>query len=380
MTARSIPIYEGLDEDDRARLLAEVAAAYDHAAADPALASAAENEGEDDLEDQAGPSPAIPPEVPELPKLLGIDPAVYRQINAALRAGKRHLLLYGPPGTGKTELAQHIAGILSGGGWRMVTGSADWSSQDIIGGYQPLGDGKVGFVPGILLQNFHRPFVIDELNRCDVDKVLGPLFTVLSGQPTTLSYRTDIADPDSPAHVILPRAKPGALKHEHAPGDGWRLIATINTVDKAALYQMSFALARRFGWVFVDAPRDLRAFLSEFLVKAGMADAEPAADAALPLAAIWSAVNAVRPVGAAPIIDAARTIREAAEGVELTTTPTLLEHRQAYLDAFSLYLLPMLDGISRQEATGVSVAVAGTLGLLEAERDELTRRLLAVAT
>lgn len=379
MPARSIPVFEGLDEDDRARLLTEVAAAYDRAAADPALTAAAENE-EDDVEDHAGPSPTVLPEIPELPRLLGIDPAVYRQINAALRAGKRHLLLYGPPGTGKTELAQHIAGILSGGGWRMVTGSADWSSQDIIGGYQPLGDGKVGFVPGILLQNFHRPFVIDELNRCDVDKVLGPLFTVLSGQPTTLPYRTDVADPDSPAHVILPRAKPGALKHEHAPGEGWRLIATINTVDKAALYQMSFALARRFGWVFVDTPRDLRAFLSEFLVKAGMADAEPAPGAVLPLAAIWSAVNAVRPVGAAPIIDAAKTIQEAADAVDLTAVPTLLEHRQAYLDAFSLYLLPMLDGISRQEATGVSSAVTDALGLLEGERDELTRRLLAVAT
>lgn len=375
MSPRRIPVYDGLDEGDRARLLADVTAAYDRAAARV-------NSTPGDEEDEGGagePAPGVLPEVPEFPELLGIDPAVYRQVNAALRAGKRHLMLYGPPGTGKTTLAQRIAGVLSGGGWCMITGSADWTSQDVIGGYQPLGDGRVGFVPGVLLQNFHRPLVIDELNRCDVDKVLGPLFTVLSGQPTTLPYRTDVADPNSPAHVILPRAKTGAAAHEHAPGNGWRLIATINTVDKAALYQMSFALARRFGWVFVDAPRDPRAFLSAYLVEHRMADVEPAADAPLPLAAIWAAVNTARPIGAAPIIDAAKTIREAVEGVDLAATPVLPEHRLAYLDAFSLYLLPMLDGMGRHDALTIATAVSGALALPEGERGELERRLLAIA-
>lgn len=377
MPPRSVPIYEGLEEEDRARLVRDVTSAFARAAAAAPRPIGAEEEDGDEPADDAAPPLR---EVPALAKLLGIDPAVYRQINAALQAGKRHLMLYGPPGTGKTELAQHIAGVLSGGGWRMVTGSADWSSQDIIGGYQPLGDGKVGFVPGILLQNFHRPLVIDELNRCDVDKVLGPLFTVLSGQPTTLPYRTDAADPASPAHVVLPRAKPGAAAHEHAPGDGWRLIATINTVDKASLYQMSFALARRFGWVFVDAPRDTRAFLAEFLVREGLAATEPAAGAPIPLAAVWDAVNVVRAVGAAPIIDAVRTVRGIADDLDFAAAPAAAEHRLAYLDAFSLYLLPMLDGVSRQEATGVAGAVADALALQTAERTELERRLLAVAT
>jgi MoxR-like ATPase len=376
MPPRRIPVYEGLEEEERARLVRDVTDAFARAAAAAPRAPGRERDEDDEPADDTAPPLR---EVPGLAKLLGIDPAVYRQINAALRAGKRHLMLYGPPGTGKTELAQHVAGVLSGGGWRMVTGSADWSSQDIIGGYQPLGDGKVGFVPGILLQNFHRPIVIDELNRCDVDKVLGPLFTVLSGQPTTLPYRTDAADPASPAHVILPRPKPGAAPHEHAPGEGWRLIATINTVDKASLYQMSFALARRFGWVFVDAPRDTRAFLSEFLVRDGLAAAEPPTDAPLALAAIWNAVNAVRAVGAAPIIDALRTARGLAGDLDFAAPPVNEEHRQAYLDAFALYLLPMLDGISRPEAIGVADAVAVALALPVNERAELERRLLAVA-
>ena len=135
----------------------------------------------------------------------GVDPSVYRQINAALASGKRHIMLYGPPGTGKTTLARWIAATLTGGQWTLITGSSDWSSQDIIGGYQPVGGGSVAFIPGVLLRNFDRPLIIDELNRCDIDKVIGPLFTVLSGQQTTLPYRLNIEKADSLQYVISAR-------------------------------------------------------------------------------------------------------------------------------------------------------------------------------
>ena len=83
--------------------------------------------------------------------------------------------------------------------------------------------------------------VIDELNRCDIDKVLGPLFTVLSGQKTTLPYRIKVDQIDSDFFEIFPRPNPNA-RHgvEFAPGALWRIIATINSIDKASLYQMYF--------------------------------------------------------------------------------------------------------------------------------------------
>src|SRR5205823_230009 len=41
--------------------------------------------------------------------LVGVDPMVYRQVEAAVNSGKRHIIFYGPPGTGKTTLAEYAA-------------------------------------------------------------------------------------------------------------------------------------------------------------------------------------------------------------------------------------------------------------------------------
>src|SRR5262245_58462263 len=122
--AKQIQIYNALDDKDKEKLLSVVEGAYAKAKA-PASA-VDEPEGQYDLQI----------EIPPATELIGIDPAIYRQISAVLGAGKRHILFYGPPGTGKTALAQHVANVIHSS-WTMITGSADWTSQDVIGGYQP---------------------------------------------------------------------------------------------------------------------------------------------------------------------------------------------------------------------------------------------------
>ena len=297
---------------------------------------------------------------------------VYRQINAALRAGKQHLIFYGPPGTGKTTLAQLVAGTLHDV-YTMITGSADWSSQDVIGGYQPVGQGRIRFIPGVLLQNFDRPLIIDELNRCDIDKVIGPLFTVLSEQKTTLPYRTEIGDVNSAAYVILPKPKPSVASHEFAPKPGWRIIATINSIDKAALYQMSFALTRRFGWIYVDVPKDLQGFIVAVMRKWNMIDAEDEPSGVVPLAGIWRAVNQARVIGPAPILDMLKTIRAIDADVDLTAYPNI-DQSAAYLDGFYMYIMPMLDGILRKQAIEVASCICKELELPEYnEEAQITR-------
>jgi hypothetical protein len=140
---------------------------------------------------------------------------------------------------------------------------------------------------------------------------------------------------------------------------------------------MSFALTRRFGWIYVDAPRDLQGFLIEFLKirKILGEDVQPPGE--MPLTAIWKAVNSVRVIGPAPIIDMVKTIRAIEETVNFLEKP---EPGQApyYLDGFFMYVLPMLDGISRNSAETLTNTLATVLGLSEGAKEtiELKQRLL----
>lgn len=372
--AGPVPVYDLSDDAELDRLKVDVEAAWDAAGPPPVAAGAPA--GQEDAEAEADLDYAHV-DIPENADLLGLDPAVYRQINAMLKSGKQHIMLYGPPGTGKTSLARWVASSLPGGKWTLITGSSDWSSQDIIGGYQPIGGGDVDFVPGILLREFDHPLIIDELNRCDIDKVIGPLFTVLSGQQTTLPYRTDITDKDSQPYTILPKPKAGAAEHEYAPGAGWRLIATINSIDKASLYQMSYALSRRFGWVYVDVPRDLAGFVRSYLTKVHPQEALPA-DQTCPIADVWKAINAVRVIGPAPIIDAIQAMRAIDPNVEFFGPASAIA-RSGMLDALDMVILPMLDGIVHQDAVSIADAATTAFAFNADEQAQIRARLEAVA-
>lgn len=371
-----IPVYDLNDDAQAEKLKLDLSKAWEDAGPLP-LPQGAPSAGLEEA-DALEASDFAKIEVPENTGLLGIDPAVYRQINALLASGKQHLMLYGPPGTGKTSLARWIASSLPGGEWTLVTGSSDWSSQDIIGGYQPVGGGEVDFVPGILLQAFDRPLIIDEMNRCDIDKVLGPLFTVLAGHQTTLPYRTDLSDKASQPYVILPNPKASAAPHEFAPGPAWRLIATINSIDKASLYQMSFALSRRFGWVYVDVPHDLRGFISDYLAVIDPNLPQPDVSAPCPLADIWQAINVAREVGPAPIIDAINAIREMIPGANFFA-PADEEMRTGLIDTVDMLLLPILDGIVSEEARKIADAIVAACSLTGADAGRVIRRLETVA-
>jgi MoxR-like ATPase len=375
--AEGVKVFNLLDEGEQDILKSAIEGAYAKVAK-TAPAAKPQVKPEAVPADTGGIEPGERIVVKPFEDLIGIEPSVYRQIEAALNSDKQHLMFYGPPGTGKTTLARKVANLLNGNSVALITGSADWTSQDIIGGYQPLAAGNVKFFPGVLLRNFDKPLIIDELNRCDIDKVIGPLFTVLSGHPTTLPYRVDAEDADSPQYSILPKPKDAAQPHEYAPSNRWRIFATINSIDKASLYQMSYALSRRFGWIYVDVPQDTDEFMRLYAEK--VLHRENIGDGAPPLAGIWSSVNAVRPIGAAPIIEAMSALEDSAPGSDLFAVPNgdlLL----SYLDAIELFLLPLLDGILRAEAESIAVGMAKALGVAEDSADaaRLKRRLLSGA-
>jgi len=184
---------------------------------------------------------------------------IENRIEIALRNGD-NILFVGPPGTGKTKLAKQVCESIVGDDYEIVTANADWSTFDTIGGYRPEEDDLV-FYPGVFLDRFQDKngnptnewLVIDEMNRADIDKAFGSLFTALTGENITLPF----TDEDGNSIELLGDDSARYLSvrpHRHYIPEDWRMIATMNTLDKTSLYEMSYAFMRRWSFVPIGVP------------------------------------------------------------------------------------------------------------------------------
>lgn len=195
------------------------------------------------------------------------DDGLAERIHAALDNGD-HLILTGPPGSGKTELAREICDHYreSTEQYQLSTATSDWSTFDTIGGYRPERDGdSLQFTPGLLLERFKTEdgapknewIIIDELNRANIDEAFGSLFTVLTGETVRLPFTVETDDGRETTRVEIvgdpDETEPAKPSRYYVPSD-WRLIATMNSVDKGSLYRMSYAFMRRFSFVNVPVP------------------------------------------------------------------------------------------------------------------------------
>ncbi|WP_144927838.1 AAA family ATPase [Halorubrum salsamenti] len=195
-------------------------------------------------------------------------PRLKQQIDAALNSGK-YLIFTGPPGTGKSKLAKHVAEQAAAQHERVIddylftTATAEWTTFDTVGGYVPdqTGD-KLEFDPRLFLRCFrdddgqiqNRWLVVDELNRANIDKAIGPLFSVLAGDSVQLPYEDDgrIQIDWVDKETDLPAIATDENRYPVTPN--WWLIGTMNTIDKTSLYDLSFAFMRRFSFVHVGVP------------------------------------------------------------------------------------------------------------------------------
>jgi MoxR-like ATPase len=251
---------------------------------------------EDDLvlgDDQPLPLPSkqqLDNAISKISNVLMVEQDVIRQIVSNLVAGKS-ILLAGPIGTGKTHLAKLIPEIIwndyDGGYYsEVVAATADWTTQNVIGGIYPKVNEseeivytvQKGCVSDTISKNWlngrnktRRKYqrngktyrgiwlVIDEFNRANIDRAFGEMITAMEHGclkiPTTDEKQT--------------------YEELEIPKD-YRIIATLNTFDKHYLFKLSDALKRRFAYIEVIPPKRTKAEVEKYyILKRSLEDLAP---------------------------------------------------------------------------------------------------------
>ncbi|MGO7822813.1 AAA family ATPase [Rhizobium ruizarguesonis] len=161
-----------------------------------------------------------------------------------LWAAKKNIILQGPPGVGKSFAAQKLAFALMGAEDRsrfgLVQFHQSYSYEDFVEGYRPTATGfdlRAGKFVEFCRRAEADPkkiyvFVIDEINRGNLSKILGELMLLIEHDKRDPKWAMPLSSGKVPFYVP-------ANVH---------ILGLMNTADRS-LAVVDYALRRRFAFV-----------------------------------------------------------------------------------------------------------------------------------
>lgn len=184
----------------------------------------------------------------------------------AILVNNKNLILTGAPGTGKTFLAEQMANKLTNNvssRWTKVQFHPSYDYTDFVEGIRPKKEGNtIGFEykQGTFMEFCAKAaldndegskwvFIIDEINRGELNKIFGELFSCIEAgyRGDTHRIATQYQNIASDKITIDGQEIDNPFKNGfYVPGNVY-IIGTMNDIDRS-VESIDFALRRRFCW------------------------------------------------------------------------------------------------------------------------------------